>query len=184
MGPRCCSIKQHYESVWKKPAAIKRWTQGPVHRLPADFCVIEVDGHPEDNAWAYGTCCMSQPEDPRGLELHLFSPQPDDSQVELLTIVADYHRTGQSLGWGHTINIGRPWLPGSTCSFGLISLPYLDGEELEIFQSEWGQIQFLWLIPITEQERDFKKTNGLDALEEAFEKSMLNYLDPYRKSVV
>ena len=41
-----------------------------------------------------------------------------------------------------------------------------------------------WLIPITRSERDFKKRLGLDALEEAFERAGLDYLDPGRPSVV
>jgi hypothetical protein len=45
-------------------------------------------------------------------------------------------------------------------------------------------VQFLWLLPITKQEVEFKKKYGLEALEQKFDESAFNYLDPQRKSVV
>lgn len=184
MTTYCDEIKEHYETVWSNRANVKRWTRGPIHELPEGFCVAEFesDGH----TWAYGTCCMSQPNDDDLLELHLFAPFQDDSHVELLTLLCHYHRTGSQLGLGHTVNFGRPWLPNSTCLFGLISLPYLDGPVLEnhISKTSGKSIRFLWLIPITEQEREYKRQHGLEALESLLEKAVVNYLDPMRVSVV
>jgi hypothetical protein len=45
----------------------------------------------------------------------------------------------------------------------------LEGEELELLELEAGTVQFLWLIPITESELDYKKQFGLDQTEELFE---------------
>ena len=80
------------------------------------------------------------------------------------------------------MNLGRPWLPGSSCTHGLVSLPYLDGPDLEWLQH--ARIRFLWLVPITERELEFKKTHGLEALEERFEAKQFDFLDPRRPSVV
>ncbi|MEE3715750.1 suppressor of fused domain protein [Tumidithrix elongata RA019] len=102
----------------------------------------------------------------------------------MLTVVAHYHRTEASLADGHTVNFGRPWLPDSYCDRGLISLPYLDGSELENTVIEGANVRFLWLIPVTLKEVNYKKKEGLEALEEKFEVSHFNYLDPYRQSVV
>lgn len=102
--------------------------------------------------------------------------------VELLTVVAHYHRNGHRLGLGHTVNFGEPWLPGSACTRGLISLPYLDGEALEWLDEP--RVRFLWLIPVTDDEVAFKAEHGLDALEERFEAAAFDYLDPLRASVV
>lgn len=44
--------------------------------------------------------------------------------------------------------------------------------------------QVLWLLPVTGAEVQYKKTNGIDALEERFEEARLNYLDPLRNSVI
>jgi hypothetical protein len=186
MQAYCDEIKEHYEEVWKSKADIKRWTRGPVHELPRNFCVVECESQSNSHLWAYGTCCMSQPDDEESLELHLFAPFRDDSHVELLTFVCHYHRTRSRLGWGHTVNLGRPWLPNSSCSCGLVSLPYLDGPVLENYRSKISgkNVQFLWLIPITERERQYKIRHGLEALESHFEKAIVNYLDPARESVV
>lgn len=74
---------------------------------------------------------MSAAEGMRAIELHIKSPVQSTSLVELLTVVAHYHCTATSLGVGHTVNFGRSWLPDSLCSYGLVSLPYLDGSPLE-----------------------------------------------------
>jgi hypothetical protein len=127
---------------------------------------------------------MSREDDDERVELHLVSPLAAPAHVELLTAIAHYHRTGAKLGCGHTVNFGRPWLPGSRCTHGLISLPYLDGPNLEVLELEAGIVRFLWLIPITKEEVEFKKVRGLEALEARFEQASFDYLDPRRKSVV
>jgi hypothetical protein len=45
-------------------------------------------------------------------------------------------------------------------------------------------IRFLWLIPITAEELQYKKDNGVEALENKFEETEFNYIDPFRNSVV
>jgi len=127
---------------------------------------------------------MSSPTDAVGLELHLFSPNRDSALSELMTAVAFFHRRDAMLDLGHTVYFGRPWLPGSACDHGLVSLPYLDGPTLEYLNVNGGRTRFLWLIPITRAERDFKRIHGLEALEQAFERASFDYVDPSRNSVV
>lgn len=76
--------------------------------------------------WTYATCCMSQPNDPCPLELHLFSSEKSEEPVELLVVTAHYHRTAEKLGLGHSVNFGKPWILNSTCEYGLLSRPYLN----------------------------------------------------------
>ena len=177
-------IEAHYSSVWAQPTARVRWERGPIQELPSDFVVLMIPRSHETTA--YATECMSQPADVERTELHLLSREHDevarDSIAEILTAIAHYHRHGQPLGLGHTVNLGRPWLPGSRCTRGLISLPYLDGPDLEWMAEP--EVRFLWLVPVTEEEVEFKKQNGLEALEERFEASQFDYLDPLRRSVV
>lgn len=176
---------QHYEQAWKSKGKLHHWSQGPVWELPDTFGVLVFPPSAKRHVWTYATMGMSQPADCSKLELHLFSNVQADSLIELLTVTSHYHRTGQPLGAGHTINFGRPWLPGSRCDRGLISFPYLDGPTLEykaIGNNDF--IRFLWLIPITLQEVEYKKSYGLDALEEAFEKTRFDYADPLRASAV
>jgi hypothetical protein len=127
---------------------------------------------------------MSHPADEERLELHLLSPVSHTGLVELLTAVAHYHRTDSRLHVGDSVNFGRPWLPGSRCDFGLLSLPYLDGPSIEKLEVEDVVVRCLWLIPITRKEVWFKREHGLPALEERFETRRFEYLDPARESVV
>lgn len=186
MTEYCRDIESHYLSKWVGKSGVRKWDRGPVSDLPVDFCVLEFEPLGKRNMWTYATCCMSQPSDVEPIELHLFAPHRSDLHVELLTIIAHYHRTGNSLGLGHTVNFGRPWIPGASVEYGLISLPYLDGPSFEVFRTERATnvVRFLWLIPITHVEREFKKAHGLEALERKFEESNFNYLDPRRGSVV
>jgi len=178
------AIELHYSRNWTGGFERARWDRGPIHDLPDAFRVLVFNHTP--GVTIHATRCMSQPQDEDRLELHLMSaPTPHGPRpelVELLTIIAHFHRTGSRLGLGHTVNFGRPWLPGSSCSHGLVSLPYLDGPDLEWLQDP--RIRFLWLIPITGAELELKKTHGLEALEERFEAKQFDYLDPRRASVV
>ena len=127
---------------------------------------------------------MSQPDDDAPLELHIFSPKNSGEPVELLVATAHYHRTGATLGLGHTVNFGKAWLDASQCEYGLISLPYLDGPSLENLElSDGGVVKCLWLIPVSKSEVEFKKANGLEALEERFDEAQFNYLDSTRAAV-
>ncbi|MDP3237945.1 MAG: suppressor of fused domain protein [Myxococcales bacterium] len=173
------AIENHYTKSWGPPLRRERLTRGPVHELPPDFEVLVFQ---RNDSLCYATSSMSQPLDDEALELHLMAEHAQPGLVELLTVVAHYHRTGHRLGLGHSVNFGRPWLVGATASFGLISLPYLDGPDLE--WSAEPRIRFLWLLPITEREREFKKAHGTEALEQRFEEAELDYLNPNRNSVV
>ena len=172
----------HYVAQWHVEPAVHRWMRGPINALPDGFCIL-VFPPGKRRFWTYATCCMSQPLESDNLELHLFSPYETDAHLELLATVAHYHRTGARLGVRHTVNFGRPWLPGSHCDRGLISLPYLDGPNLENSLIGGDHVRFLWLLPVTGGEVEFAKTHGLDALERRFESAPLNYLDPKRESV-
>jgi hypothetical protein len=75
-------------------------------------------------------------------------------------------------------------VPGSRCDRLLASLPYPWGPELQTCHVGDRHVDFLWLLPITKQERDFKVANGLAALEALFEERELRYWDPHRPSAV
>ena len=49
---------------------------------------------------------------------------------------------------------------------------------------EVGHARILWLLPITEAERDFKAANGLEALEQRLEAARIDFWDPARPSTV
>lgn len=179
-------IKSHYETIWNMEGIPRYWYRGLIERLHPDLCVLEFAPGPKRTFWTYATCSMSRPDDERPVELHLISPAKDESLVELLTAVASYHKNDARLNLDHTVNFGRPWLKDSQCTYGLISLPYLDGPALEngVIEGVRDPVKFYWLIPITEQELEYKKKYGADCLEEIFESTGFNYMDPTRRSVV
>jgi Suppressor of fused protein (SUFU) len=182
----CVSIVRHYASKWSDEFVKKRLDKGPVSDSLAAFRVLEFHRSRTTRLfWTDGTCCMSQPQDSDRLELHLFWPIQHEGHVELLIAVAHHHRTGEMLAAGHTVSFGRPWLSGSTCDYGLISLPHLDGPSLEKCREDEEElgIRFLWLVPITKAERECKKANGVESLERKFEYAGIDFLNQLRESV-
>lgn len=183
MNRESARIEAHYASNWGPARKSVRLESGRIAELSPEFRVLVTD-RPNDVV-AIATICMSRPEDRERLELHLLSrasPDQEGGLVELLTVMAHYHRTGAPLGVGHTVNLGRPWMPGSECTHALVSLPYLDGPSLEWMPDR--SVRFLWVIPITLAERNFKIAHGLNALEDRFESTRFDYLDPHRPSVI
>jgi len=97
-----------------------------------------------------------------------------------------YYHAGppiQHLDLGHTVPIGEPWLPGSSCDHLLVSLPYPFGPDLESCSWDGGHARLLWMLPITDAEREYKTQNGLDALEERLEQAAVHPTDGGRPSV-
>jgi Suppressor of fused protein (SUFU) len=177
-------IQEHYQRIWKIRGEFFQFRDGPWKELPPGFGVLRFSPGGKRRVWTYATCGMSAQADANPIELHMFSPSEEADIIALLTIVAHYHLTGVYLDVGHTINFGKSWLPNSFCNHGLISLPYLDGPELEWCTLADKKIRCLWLIPITAAETAFARAHGLEALEQRFERSSFNYLDPARLSVV
>ncbi len=180
-------LRAHYERVWGAATQQIRLSEGPLWELPQNFCVLEFpprSNGTQGRSWRYATAGMSQPEDEHRLEIFIESPLQSQRVVDLLNMTAHFHRTGERLGLGHTVNFGSPWLPESRCEYGLLSLPYLDGPPLEKGTAQGHDVRILWLVPITKSEVEYKKQHGLDALEEAFERTGFNYLDAARPSVV
>lgn len=184
--PVAACIESHYKRSWNNLPLVRRCPYSPTTDPPASFHVLEFPPTATRSLWTYATCGMAEAGDRSLLELHLFSPGECDAHVELLTAVAHYHRTGAVLGLNHIVNFGRPWMPGSSCDHGLISLPYLDGPELEDCRMPDGTAiaKCLWLLPITAAERLFILANGIEAFEQRFENAQANYVDPHRQSVV
>jgi hypothetical protein len=182
------NIELHYQHHWGKPIGSHRLTTGPIQDLGPHFAVLVFPPRPARTMWTYATCGMSRVKEAgygHGLELHLLSMDDNPLHVELLTAIAHYHVTGRPLGWGHTVNFGRPWYPGSKCSYGLLSLPYLDGPELEWCHTADGSVHCLWLVPITFEERELvRRANSPEPLEALMEEQQFNYVHPHRPSLV
>lgn len=178
-------LKLHLEACWGKNSGQQLRIPDPRNKMPLEFRVMKFPPSETHNFWIYSTLGMSIDMTEDLIELHVFSAnQNDHALVELLTVTASFHRNDTPLVLHDSVFIGRPWQDNSFCDHAFISLPYLDGDELEIFSFGENHLHNLWLLPITEQERDYKMLHGPDALEEKFEKYELNYLDVNRKSCI
>lgn len=167
----------------------RRWPSHRISERVPGFYVHEFGPGPRYPAWTYtsvGVWGATHNDHGHGVEFVMSSPERDDRIVELLTINAFYHAgpPSQRLDLGHTVPIGEPWLPNATCDHLFVSLPYPYGPDLEVCEWPGGHARHLWLLPITQAERDFKALNGTEALEQAFDDAAMLPTDPMRPSVV
>ena len=176
-------VSAHYENFWG--VAVKdTFRAGPMFDGRTDFEILKFQPKPSRNFWTYATCGMSTKEEDTGIELHIFSAIESEEVSEILAATAHYQRNRSRLNLGHTVNFGKPWIEGSHAQYGLISLPYLDGPDLETLELPENVLKFYWMIPITGAEREYKKSNGLESLEETFDRSNFDYANPYRNSLL
>lgn len=174
----------HYEENWGPNYTQKAWKDSAILELNPQFTVLEFAPTEEKEMWSYATCGMSQPNDRKPIEVHIFSKKRDRNLFELLSDVALQQRRQNTIDVRNTINLGRPVQKNSFCTHALVSLPYPDGAKMEVAKIGGKETYFYWLLPITEKEADFKISCGLYDLEMLFDDPPLNYLDTKRKSVV
>lgn len=160
---------------------------GPERRkIVPDLRVVTVAPGPQGDSWAYVTagCWASAEKDGHGLEFVMTAHVRDQRFVELMGMIAYYHCGGHRLDLEHSMPIGDPWVPGSTCDHLLISLPYLHGPALEQCPLPGGHARILWALPVTAAEIEFRRRHGHEALEQLFDEAEIVPTDPFRASVV
>lgn len=181
------TVIDHYHQVWGVCAYEARWKIGPIENLPESFRVLVFEPTQERKTWVYATCGMSEIPGESSIEMHMFSPVEYSGHIELLTVVAHYHRSGHPLNAvGSTVNFGREWMPESQLTYGLISRPYRDGPSLERILDKNGNLLAMcyWLLPITKAEREYKRQFGLEKLEALFDEHGLQYANARRSSIM
>jgi hypothetical protein len=182
-------ILDHYRRFWGRARVEEvHWT--PEHmasRLP-DFHIAKIRPPEPNGMWVFATigAWRATAADDHGLEFVAVARSEAAAVLNRLAMTAYYHAgpPENRLGVGHTVSIGEGWIDGSPLEALLVSLPYLWGPKLEHCQLPDRHIQVVWLIPISEAERDYVRLNGVDALEQRFEDTSFDYLDPFRPSVV
>ena len=178
------AIGQHLRRFFAGHACEEyQWTLGPAAGELPRLRVVEFAPGPKTGLWVYATVGAWEARDGPRLEFLIAASEQDQRHVELVTMAAWYHGR-HGLGVGHTLPIGEPWLPESTCDFFLVSLPYPFGPKLEVCNFLDGHLHVLWLLPITAAEREFKVREGLESLEQRFDECGLEYWRPGRASAV
>jgi Suppressor of fused protein (SUFU) len=170
----------HFTRYWRATPRRRQLTAGRYHELPSWFRVLEFQ---RERTWRYTTVGMSEGESD-GIEAFLIVRDQNLRAVELLYALAHFHRTGAPLNLGHTVNFGTALWDGSNLDHGFLSFPYVDANGFDSFECDGRKTHVTWVIPITASERNYKKTDGVEALETLFEEHGLDYLNPARPSVV
>lgn len=181
------AVRRHLENCFSGHRIERReFNQGPIQTVAPGFHVLAVSPGTNVGLWNYvsvGGWIVKKVNLPP-TEFLIVSRDDRSKYVERLAMTVHYHHT-HTLRLGDTFPLGEAWVGGSALDHALISRPYLYGPSFEQFSldgAEHGHI--LWVLPITQAEREFKKKYGLEALEQRFEESAFVYSDFSRKSVV
>lgn len=172
--------KAHFAAHWQVVPQPRRLSTGRFYELPSWFSVLEFQ---RKRIWCYATIGMSDGE-PDGIETFIVTPDQNLRAVEFLYSLAHFHLTSARLDLGHTVNFGMELWDGSRLDHGFLSFPYVEDVGFDAFDCDSGRTTVAWLIPITSTEREYKKENGVEALETLFERRGLDYLNPSRASLV
>lgn len=88
------------------------------------------------------------------------------------------------LGWGHTVPNGEPLAKNTQFSGVLLELPYRFGEEAVVCRLPGGEtVRFYQVLPLYEEEMDFKVRHGTDALVDRFGGEIPDVVNIHRKNV-
>jgi hypothetical protein len=88
------------------------------------------------------------------------------------------------LGWGHTVPNGEPLAENTLLSDILVTMPYGFGEKsLTCKLPNKELVRFYQLVPLYENERNFKIENGSEELESAFPEDFDMVVDINRKNL-
>ena len=120
-------------------------------------------------------------------EILMYVPAPQGWMFNVLKGLAEMPFDNDTyLHWWHTIPNGMAMTakPSLLTSFFFMP-PYFEDEQFGTLQLDGDGVDFLWMVPITEAEREFAVTHGSQALEDRMRDAGLSHiLDESRKSIV
>jgi Suppressor of fused protein (SUFU) len=126
---------------------------------------------------------------PMRVELIFYCSEPHDEYISTLRWVAHFPHDSKSwLGHGHTMPNGNPPEPfwGSTALDSFFFLPPIvkKDQTLPSALNLGGEpVHFLWVVPLTTAECNFKLSKGFEAMLNLLQQNRHPYLfDPHRKS--
>jgi Suppressor of fused protein (SUFU) len=120
-------------------------------------------------------------------EILMYVPEPRGWMFSVLKGLAEMPFDDNTyLHWWHTVPNGMPMtaVPSLLTSYFFLP-PYFEEEGFANLQIAGDEVDFLWMIPITEAEREFAMEHGSQALERRFEEADIPpVLDESRESLV
>ncbi len=88
------------------------------------------------------------------------------------------------LGWGHTVPNGEPFADNTELCGVLVTMPYLFGEEsVSCELPNKDMVRFYQLVPLYDNEMQYKTENGTDALESSFPDDFDMVVDIHRANL-
>lgn len=88
------------------------------------------------------------------------------------------------LSWGHTVPNGEPFAGNTELCGMLVSMPYFFGEKAALLHLPNGEVvNFYQLVPLYENEMQYKIENGAQALEDRFPDNFDMVVDVDRKNL-
>ena len=182
-------ILDHYRGFWGRDLVEDlHCTPGPTAQVLPDLHIAKIAPDRKYGFWTFATigAWRATEASAHGLEFMAVSRADDPVMLLRLGMIAHYQAGPESnrLGVGHLLPIGEGWVEGSPLDAILFSVPYLWGPRLEHCLLRSRHVQVIWAIPIYDAERAFAREHGADALEQRFEATGFDYLDPFRPSVL
>ncbi|MCH6563317.1 MAG: suppressor of fused domain protein [Myxococcales bacterium] len=164
-----------------------RWEQGGLVENIPDLALIRVAGSEDGAPWVYVSAGASAEamDDGYGLEFFVVARTDQQEAAKLVAMVANLHADPRyPMSLGQVLEIGHPWLPGSSCDHLLVCLPGPFGEEFEWHSPTEHTIRFIWLMPITRSEAEFVRQHGFAELQRKLGTSQADVTALERSSVV
>ena len=164
---------------------------------PVHIDIYQFAPTPQRLYWTLITSGMSnerqvEPEDcaehmsPRA-EILMYVREPEDWMFSVLKGLAEMPFEDDScLHWWHTVPNGMPMTatPSLLTSYFFLP-PYFEPEGFSEFELDGDRVDFLWMIPITEAEREYAIEYGSQELEKVFEDAELSpVVDESRESLI
>ena len=120
-------------------------------------------------------------------EIMMYVKEPQDWMFNVLKGLAKMPFNDKTyLHWYHTVPNGQPMTakPSELTSFFFLP-PYFEDPKFDNLHIDGDKVDILWMIPITEREREYAIENGSQALEEVFKKAEMDpVVDEERTSLV
>ena len=178
------NIIQHFKTFFEgHDFELMIWNKGPIKDIIPEFQVIKFSPGKRCDQWVYCSVGASKINNDISDRYEFFVVSPVDTKrmVQMLAMVTYFH-SQHGLEYTNTVPIGEPWLEGALCDNWLVSLPYSFDQSLELIPI--NRTRVACLIPISSSEREYIAENGLEALEQQFDKVKLKYWEVNRDSVV
>jgi hypothetical protein len=166
---------------------MQEWTV-PNGWAPLGYAIVTTAPTKKSDFWTYATagCWQAEKACHWRSEFLLVAADKRPEHEELLKIAGFFQLDPNlSVEIGNVLDIGHPWIAGSSCThlLALPPYPFAFGEHFESLDVT-PCTRYIWLLPITPEEAAFANQEGAEKLEAVLQRGAIDFLDPLRASIV